>query len=291
MFLFADKLLALRHRYVPDQQVKPENWRSIKTLVTLITLILILFTWLALKVSMLNIQDLTSNITDPNTREQIIEAIQVVDVPISIYVCILAFIGYFSFYFIDFWTMRLARANQALHKKNDKLYQLSIKDHLTKIYNRSYLYGEIPEITQTLQAEKGTLAVMLIDLDHFKRVNDNYGHQAGDRVLREFSEQVQKLVRDGQIFARLGGEEFILVAPRLEHNDALKLANDINQSTKSITIRGQTPEHQLTASLGVYVTHDLSQSLDQMISIADKAMYQAKANGRDQTVIVTDDDL
>lgn len=290
LYFFADKLLALRHRYIPDSEHKPENWRSIKLLITLITLILILFTWLALKVSMLNIQNLASEIADSNTREQLIKAIQVVDVPIVIYVCILAFIGYFSFYFIDFWTMRLARANQALHKKNEKLYQLSIKDHLTKIYNRSYLYGEIPEIKQTLQAENGTLTVMLIDLDHFKRVNDNYGHQAGDRVLREFSEQVQNIVQAEQIFARLGGEEFILVAPRLEHNDALKLANDINQATKTITIRGQIPEHQLTASLGVYVTKDLNQTLDQMIAHADKALYQAKSNGRDRVVMVTDKD-
>lgn len=185
--------------------------------------------------------------------------------------------------------MRLDQANQALQKKHEKLYQLSIKDHLTKIYNRSYLYGQMPELLQTLQADGGCLSVIVFDLDHFKRINDNYGHQAGDQVLREFSQQVQENVQAEHIFARLGGEEFILVAPRLDKNNALNLAQTIKQTVKTITIKGQKPEHQLTVSLGIYVTKNLNQSLDQMISVADKAMYQAKSNGRDQAVIVTDD--
>jgi|GEM_PF-5569159 len=290
MYLFADKLMEQRHRLIPYQHINPENWRSLKLLITLITLILILFTWLALKVSMLNIQDLTSGLTDSSIREQIIEAIQVVDVPIVIYVCILAFIGYFSFYFIDFWTMRLAQVNQTLQKKNEKLYQLSTRDHLTQVHNRSYLYEKMNEIIQSLQAKNDSLAVMLIDLDHFKRVNDSYGHQAGDQVLRKFSESVQKKVQPGQVFARFGGEEFILVAPRLESNSALKFAEEINETIKTINTDNPKLAQNLSTSIGVYVTNDLSQSFDHMVGHADKALYQAKRNGRDQVVLIADTD-
>ncbi len=170
-----------------------------------------------------------------------------------------------------------------------RLRQLAVTDPLTGIFNRGAVLHRAEEELSRMERRKAVetgncLGVIMIDLDHFKRVNDNYGHQAGDEVLREMSKRVRNCLREYDIFGRYGGEEFLVMVPDGNLKSTLVVAERIrHELIKSPFI---VAEHQLavTASFGVTCCYDPAEGISAALERADVALYQAKDNGRDQVV-------
>jgi len=127
------------------------------------------------------------------------------------------------------------------------------------------------------------MALISIDIDHFKRINDNYGHPAGDKVLIAVSKQLQDSLRQSDVLARIGGEEFSILLPETSTEDALVFAERIREAQSQLRISGDWQgEIQLSVSIGVSSYQVSDAEFDALFSRADKALYQAKNSGRNQ---------
>jgi diguanylate cyclase (GGDEF)-like protein len=182
-------------------------------------------------------------------------------------------------------------ASERLRKELER--QATI-DPLTQIYNRRALLAIVEKEITRAQRESLLFSVILMDIDHFKLVNDKYGHQYGDQVLSRFCQIISENLRSYDIFARYGGEEFVLFLPNTSGSDALKLAEKlrviIHQSTFSglSTTSQETITQPITASFGVTESNRKNRQWDDLLSQADKALYQAKQQGRNRVVYFTD---
>lgn len=184
---------------------------------------------------------------------------------------------------------RLKREHLSLEKANREIKLLSRTDSLTGCYNRGYLSEVLPrEITRALRYRR-PLAVAMCDIDHFKNVNDTYGHQCGDAVLQQFVSSISELIRhDTDWLARYGGEEFVLVLPETGLENAFNLADRLRQhiADKSVEIEGH--KISITASFGV-TGIDAGRSAGPitakvMINTVDKYLYEAKTQGRNRVI-------
>lgn len=124
---------------------------------------------------------------------------------------------------------------------------------------------------------------MLIDLDHFKQINDRYGHPVGDEVLVEFAQVVLALLRDGDVFARLGGEEFCILLPHARSAQALEIAERMREFVAAHPFQTSAGVVRLSLSLGIAGCDAPIQSIDSVLSMADQAMYRAKQCGRNRS--------
>jgi diguanylate cyclase (GGDEF)-like protein len=162
----------------------------------------------------------------------------------------------------------------------DTLDKLSKIDPLTQILNRRGL-EELCELEiARIERYGGELSVILCDLDLFKSVNDYYGHEAGDTVLKSFATMIKGQIRSTDICARIGGEEFIVVLPNTKHSGALRLAGSLKDHCSDIAF-SFNKELKITASFGV-ATYWEGMALTRLMQLADQAMYQAKKRGRNQ---------
>jgi diguanylate cyclase (GGDEF)-like protein/PAS domain S-box-containing protein len=177
----------------------------------------------------------------------------------------------------------LALANLRLR---ERLRNQSVRDPLTDLFNRRYLEEALRlEERRAARSERG-LALMMLDIDHFKSFNDQFGHDAGDLVLREFGRLLRSQIRGGDIACRFGGEEFTLILPEITPADALARAEQIRVAVAGmrLSLRGQ-PLGGLTCSIGVAVYPNHASTIDECLSAADRALYQAKALGRNRAVL------
>ncbi|WP_374295533.1 GGDEF domain-containing protein [Acinetobacter sp.] len=163
---------------------------------------------------------------------------------------------------------------------------LSLIDPLTKIYNRRNINQQLIEIAHKLEQQKQLCyGIIILDLDHFKRINDEYGHLIGDEVLTEVAATLQSNVRQTDILGRYGGEEFIILAKDADKHIIMQLAKRCQQSIQQLTISTEQQRYiNITASFGVTVVCH-NQSMRQAIKEADEAMYQAKRLGRNLIVL------
>jgi len=164
-----------------------------------------------------------------------------------------------------------------------ELERLATRDDLTGILNRRAILEQIEDALARLRRGGGPFALLLFDLDHFKRINDGWGHGAGDGVLRQFVALVQTLLRDVDRFGRLGGEEFVLLLERVDASAARHLAERIRaavQSTPFIVDRLHAVE--LTVSLGLADLRAGDRRASDPLERADRALYRAKAEGRNR---------
>ncbi|HAT1620037.1 TPA: GGDEF domain-containing protein [Raoultella planticola] len=160
-------------------------------------------------------------------------------------------------------------------------YQNSIRDSLTRLYNRSHFYDTLTALLPTVSVSR-PLSVVVSDLDYFKRINDNYGHVQGDKVIQFTANVLQKNVRAQDTAARIGGEEFALLLVDTGSKDALTIAERIRQTISQT--QEDLPE-KMTISAGVFTTSDGSLSAEECVRRADAAMYAAKNGGRNRVVI------
>ena len=179
--------------------------------------------------------------------------------------------------------LSLALANLKLRQH---LSDLSVRDPLTGLFNRRYLTESLGREMTRCKRRNSSLAVLMLDLDHFKVFNDTLGHQAGDALLVAFSRLLQKSVRNEDIACRLGGEEFILIMPEMDQEVAIRRATELLQATRELSVmhEGQILP-QITVSIGIAVFPQHSTDLDHLIGCSDTALYQAKHEGRDRYAI------
>lgn len=177
----------------------------------------------------------------------------------------------------------LVIAHFTLQAYQQKLEVMATTDRLTGTGNRHYLESSFEDKIRSLGTNPRPLAMLIIDIDFFKRVNDTHGHHAGDLVLQSVANCIRSKTRNTDLLCRWGGEEFALLLDNCDLENALKRAEDIRAAVKSQSIAfGKTPIH-LTLSAGVTIYHK-GETLEGLISRADTALYQAKENGRDQVV-------
>jgi diguanylate cyclase (GGDEF)-like protein len=165
-----------------------------------------------------------------------------------------------------------------------RLERLAVTDPHTKAFNRRYLLPKLQEEMSRAERQGAPLSMLLMDLDHFKRVNDDHGHAAGDRVLREFADRVRVETRRQDALVRWGGEEFVLVMPDTDRDRALLVAERIRvaMSARPFTTQAGVELAQ-TVSIG-QATWDGKETADEIERRADAAMYAAKHAGRDRVV-------
>jgi two-component system cell cycle response regulator len=157
------------------------------------------------------------------------------------------------------------------------LFALAMRDQLTSLFNRRSLFEIAPKEVASAQRHGYPISLFMLDLDHFKEVNDNYGHQAGDSVLREIGALILSLLREGDFAARFGGEEFVVLLPHCKMSDAMARAEDLRAA-----IEGQNPASlPVTTSIGV-ATLAPGWNFEALFRAADEAVYRAKANGRNR---------
>ncbi|MBC9071003.1 GGDEF domain-containing protein [Thauera sp. CAU 1555] len=171
-----------------------------------------------------------------------------------------------------------------LRELTEALREASLKDPLTDLGNRRYLMDRLKEETVRARRKNVPLCVAVLDVDHFKRVNDTWGHEAGDETLRRISEVLRSSVREYDTVGRWGGEEFLLLFPETGLEEALNTAERVRQSISEIRIERPDGPIQLTASLGL-AQQLAGESASATVSRADNALLSAKRKGRDRTVI------
>jgi two-component system, cell cycle response regulator len=176
-----------------------------------------------------------------------------------------------------------ARVRAALRTKllQDLLIDHAHIDPLTGLPNRRALMERLHREWSLLQRHGGNLAFIMADIDHFKQVNDTYGHSFGDRLLQEAAKSIAGQCRDTDLPARYGGEEFGIVAPRENASDAVHLAQRCRKSIERIELSFRSETVRITASFGTADAADAS-SVEALIEQADKALYRAKQSGRNR---------
>ncbi|MGD8858538.1 MAG: diguanylate cyclase [Myxococcales bacterium] len=181
--------------------------------------------------------------------------------------------------------LRIKRMHDQIHAAKEKLATLAVKDELTGLYNYRYLQTRMAEEYKRAERYREPLACVMLDVDHFKRVNDQHGHDVGDDVLREVASRLLEAVREVDVVARYGGEEFLLVLPSTNFSGALTVAERVWRSVGEDELRTGGPG-AITVSLGVavYPSRDI-RSKDQLIKAADRALYQAKHDGRNRICV------
>lgn len=176
----------------------------------------------------------------------------------------------------------ISRMNQELETKNRMLVEMNgylaekaCTDSLTELYNHQHI---IKLLHQLLRKRQEQVSIMMIDIDYFKKVNDRFGHQTGDRVLVRIAQVIKDSIRGNDIVGRYGGEEFFVILPRTNSEDALRIANRIRESVEQLEFTDILLE--VTVSIGL--AHYRGEEISEFISRADQLLYQAKQSGRNR---------
>jgi diguanylate cyclase (GGDEF)-like protein len=175
---------------------------------------------------------------------------------------------------------RLRLQNEELQRVNEVLEQLSITDGLTRLHNHRFFQDYLTKEVKRADRTAEPLALILIDIDHFKRWNDRLGHSGGDEILRRVAEVMNSVIRGTDLLARYGGEEFALLAGNTELDGAVQLAEKIRSeiACTTFTIDPPSERDQVTVSIGVAAYEGDRKAL---FDAADRALYRAKESGRD----------
>ena len=170
----------------------------------------------------------------------------------------------------------------ALQKQNQQLETLSITDSLTGLYNRKKLNEILADQLARYKRHHHTFAVLLLDIDHFKALNDSHGHLAGDQVLKSVAKTLSHSIRSVDYAARYGGEEFVIVLPETSTSTAQELAERIRAQIQSDSYQFNDQSLKVTLSIGVAGIRDSDETADAVIARADQMLYEAKRAGRNQ---------
>lgn len=172
-------------------------------------------------------------------------------------------------------------------ESHNKLVEVSTRDFLTKIYNRRYVFDRMESLSSEFKRTGKTFSVAILDIDHFKNVNDQYGHQAGDYVLVELSRIIEKALRSYDLFGRYGGEEFIMVFPETKKINICQKMEFILDIIRNTKFKFNGDEISITFSCGVADSNETIEdfSVDKIIETADKRLYAIKQKGRNGVCI------
>jgi diguanylate cyclase (GGDEF)-like protein/PAS domain S-box-containing protein len=177
-----------------------------------------------------------------------------------------------------------------LKRVEHELRRLATVDMLTGAYNRRYFTEQAERLLSRCQGDDQPVALLLVDIDHFKHVNDTWGHAAGDEALRQVCQSCVRRLRPGDVFARWGGEEFVLLLPGAGAEGALRAAERLRASIADMAIRFQRAQFSLTLSIGIAIAGP-GEALDDLARRADRSLYAAKAAGRNRAVLIEAESL
>lgn len=176
--------------------------------------------------------------------------------------------------------MRLSEANAQV-----EIYEKATRDSLTGIYNRQFFEDTIARIITQRNEDHSGMGLIIFDIDHFKKVNDTYGHPAGDAVIKEVGRRIPKVVRGDDIFSRIGGEEFALILRTSDPDLVEKMTERVRKSVESQFFEIDERALEITVSVGsCFVIGETGVSFQTLYDAADKALYEAKENGRNRSV-------
>ncbi|GAB4269615.1 MAG: diguanylate cyclase [Deferrisomatales bacterium] len=182
--------------------------------------------------------------------------------------------------------LKIKALQDALRRSNEKLQELSSVDPLTRLYNRRYFMEALAAEFSRSDRYATPLSFVMVDIDHFKRLNDTYGHQAGDDVLREMGALIRRQIRAADTPGRYGGEEFCILLPQTAVEGAREFAQRLRVAVEAASFPAQGRELRLTASLGVSsCPSEGVESGEDLIRRADEALYEAKETGRNRVVV------
>ena len=182
---------------------------------------------------------------------------------------------------------KLKDSSEQISRHNDELRILATRDPLTGCLNRRSLFDKYESVFAAARKASAPLSCIMMDIDHFKSVNDNYGHSTGDEVLRNISGAVQDVLRNDDVIFRYGGEEFCILLTCSDHKDALIVAERVRAAVEAMDVRDQESFQRIhvTTSLGVSTINDATGNLSQLIDQADKALYISKESGRNKSTV------
>jgi len=163
-----------------------------------------------------------------------------------------------------------------------KLVEKNMLDGLTGVYNRRFLDTKIQEEFSRHRRYDRPFSLIMCDIDHFKNVNDTYGHQCGDIVIKQIAALIGSMLRDTDFLARYGGEEFCCLLPEANLDEALSLAERLRQAIEQEEINCNGQPLKITVSFGVAYMHDVVKSAESLLQKADEALYAAKKSGRNR---------
>lgn len=182
--------------------------------------------------------------------------------------------------------LRIKRMHDEVREAKARLEELAVRDDLTGLFNFRYLHSRLHEEFKRAERYREPLAAAMIDVDEFKTFNDTYGHDVGDVVIREVAERVRAAVREIDVVARYGGDEFLLILPSTHFSGALTVADRTWRSVGERPVRVQGHELDVSISVGValFPSRDVT-SKDSLLKAADAALYQAKNDGRNRICV------
>lgn len=183
--------------------------------------------------------------------------------------------------------LRFALQDQLEQEAAKRMYEMTVRDPLTKLHNRRHLDERLKSEFAFAIRHKSALSVFVIDVDHFKQINDTKGHPAGDEVLRAMAETLQNMVRTEDLVARFGGEEFVVLARSIDERGAWVFAERLRGNVENLRVPWEGDVIRLTCSVGVAHCDTKHQyaSPEAMVAAADGALYRAKRSGRNRVVV------
>lgn len=205
---------------------------------------------------------------------------------------ILLELGFIIFLISSFWIYResahkkykeqLNQLLRELEQKNRLLQEISITDKLTGLFNRVKTDETLQTNIVMFERYGNTFSIIILDVDHFKKINDNHGHSVGDSVLKEFASILKQHIRSTDIIGRWGGEEFIIIAPETDAQGAIKLSEALR---KVINTHSFAKIGRVSASFGISEI-SIGDTSKELINRADEALYNSKENGRDRVTSI-----
>jgi diguanylate cyclase (GGDEF)-like protein len=167
-----------------------------------------------------------------------------------------------------------------------RMLDSALRDPLTSVYNKRYFGDRLASEFHFATRHNSHLAVLLLDLDRFKAVNDTYGHLAGDKVLVGFAELLNSSIRNEDVLARYGGEEFVIISRQISQKDVLRFADRLRKQTELLAINYEDKILKVTCSIGVATYPELvCERAEQLVDAADRALYVAKSSGRNRVCV------
>ncbi|RLQ88145.1 GGDEF domain-containing protein [Notoacmeibacter ruber] len=176
---------------------------------------------------------------------------------------------------------KLRMMTENLSERSETLEHVALTDGLTGMQNRRYFDDALREYMEEFARIERPLGLMILDLDHFKSVNDTHGHDVGDQVLRGVAEVLKDFTRYHDVVARLGGEEFAVVAPNMDHNTLPAFADRLRRAVAGVDIRTDNIHLRVTASIGLAVWSG-GETAEELYRRADRMLYEAKRQGRNR---------
>jgi len=179
-------------------------------------------------------------------------------------------------------SLKFAYVSESEQAYQTRLFDNAVHDSLTKMYNKRYVLGELERRVAVARKRSDALALLMLDLDRFKVINDTYGHLFGDDALRHVSTLIQSESRDKDVTGRYGGEEFIMLLTDVDGDGAVRIAERIRHVVEIAPLTHNGRPVPMTVSIGVAMASEVDGAVEALIALADERLYAAKRNGRNQ---------